>query len=86
MLNKDQISKIQRDQFAQLQADASLYHQIFAQTENGQKLLQKWMELYVMGGFTPDTATVTELAKAEARREFVCMIIQKLNLAESPNE
>lgn len=83
MINKEALQKAQREQFAQLQADASLYHRLFAQSEDGKKILQKWMDQYVFGGFTPDTASLTELAKAEARREFVCMIIQKINLAES---
>ena len=66
------------------QARANGYHRTFVQSEDGAKILQEWMGAYVLGGFTPDDAGITELAKAEARREFVCSITELITLAENP--
>ena len=59
---------------------ASRYHRTFVQNPDGVKLLEEWMGLYVFGGFTSNDASTTELAKAEARREFVSMIITQINV------
>ena len=79
------LSKEQREQASkEIQADAieraSRYHRVFVQNPDGAKLLEEWMNLYVFGGFGANDACITELAKSEARREFVAMIINQLNV------
>lgn len=83
MLTKAEVQKLQQQLSDQQITDASKYHQLFVQNEAGAKLLQEWLGTYVFGGFTSNDASTTELAKAEARREFVTMITQKISLAES---
>lgn len=61
---------------------ASKYHQTFVQNDAGAKLLEEWIGLYMFGGFTANDASTTELAKAEARREFVSMIVSNINLSK----
>lgn len=63
----------------QIKEDAYLYHRVFVQNKDGSKLLEKWINTYCFSGFTANDATTTELAKAEARREFVSMIISQIN-------
>lgn len=58
---------------------ASRYHKVFVQNKDGAKLLEEWMGMYVFGGFTENDAGQTALAKAEARREIVAMIIGQIN-------
>ena len=64
-------------------ADAQAYHNVFVKNSDGAKIFENWVEKYCFSSFTPEDATIAELAKAEARREFVAMIVQKLNIAES---
>jgi|TARA_R110000803_G_C11756103_1_gene293241 hypothetical protein len=67
---------------ADMLADAKRYHNIFVKNEEGAKILEEWIMKYVFSGFTQEDATLSELAKAETRREFVSMIVSKLNTAE----
>ena len=67
---------------ADMLAEANRYHNIFVKNDDGSKILETWIKKYVFSGFTPEDATTAELAKAEARREFVSMIVGKLNTAE----
>jgi len=66
-------------------AQSKIYHDVFVKNEQGAKIFQQWIEKYCFNSFTVEDATLSELAKAEARREFVCMIINKINLAENSN-
>jgi hypothetical protein len=61
---------------------ASRYHKVFVQNKDGAKILEEWMSLYVFGGFTDNDAGQTALAKAEARRELVSMIITQINMTQ----
>ncbi len=64
----------------QVMERASRYHRVFVQNNDGAKILEEWLNSYVFGGFTANDASTTELAKAEARREMVAMIISQINL------
>jgi hypothetical protein len=79
-MNKDEVTDRLREN---RQADAKMYHNVFVKNPDGSKILENWIQKYCFSGFTPEDATMSELAKAEARREFVAMIVQKLNIAES---
>lgn len=72
------IAKKNEEEMARL---SSLYHRVFFQSEDGKKLYEHLVQSYVFGGFTPNDASVTALAKAEARREMVCGFSQIANRA-----
>ena len=79
-MDKQQVhAKLRQDR----QADAQAYHNVFVKNPDGQKIFENWVEKYCFSSFTPEDATLSELAKSAARREFIAMIVQKINLAES---
>lgn len=61
---------------------ANRYHRVFVQNHDGARILEELVQSYVFSGFTPNDASTTELAKAEARREFVAMIVSMINRSE----
>ncbi len=80
--SREEVEKGIKENKSQNQMRANRFHRVFAQSEDGQKILEEWMNAYVFGGFTPNDASTTELAKAEARREFVSMIVSLINRSE----
>tara|TARA_R100001163_G_C5031042_1_gene171237 strand:- start:109 stop:354 length:246 start_codon:yes stop_codon:yes gene_type:complete len=79
-MNKDEVTDRLREN---RQQDAKMYHNVFVKNPDGSKIFENWIQKYCFSNFTPEDATMSELAKSEARREFVAMIVQKINLAES---
>lgn len=77
---KEQIAKINKENEAKTIEKASRYHRVFAQNKDGAAILEEWVNRFCFGGFTATDASTTALAKAEARREFVSMIITELNV------
>lgn len=86
MDRKEKIDQINKENHETLIADASKYHQVFVQNPEGKKVLEEWTNQFVFGGFVPDTASAVQLAKAEARREFVCAIYSRISLIEGENK
>lgn len=79
-INAEQREKVSKQNEAQAIEKASRYHRVFAQNTDGAKILEEWVNRFAFGGFTVNDASHTALAKAEARREFVAMIINELNV------
>ena len=73
-------------QQADLQERSRRYHRVFAQSDDGQKIFEEWIQSFCFGVSLPDDATVNELAKAEARREFVGMIMHHISSVDANNE
>lgn len=86
MLNKEQIQAKQQQLNTEQLADASRYHRVFVQNEEGAKLLAEWVGTFMFGESCPNDASLTELAMKEGRRQFVAMITQKISLAENPHD
>ena len=80
--SKEEIAQMSKENRAQVLERANRVHKVFVQNEDGAKLLEEWINSYCFGGFTANDATTTELAKAEARREFVSMIVAMINRRE----
>jgi len=79
-LSKDEIAKASKDNEALALERAGRYHRVFVQNQDGAKILEEWINQFAFGGFTSGDASQTALAKAEARREFVAMIINEINV------
>lgn len=77
--SQEEREKFTKENQAAVTARANRFHRVFVQNEDGAAILEEWINAYCFGGFTPNNASVTELAKAEARREFVSMIVTILN-------
>ena len=79
-LGKDEMAAANKKNEAQAVERAGRYHRVFVQNTDGAKLLEEWVNRFAFGGFTAGDASHTALAKAEARREFVAMIINEINV------
>lgn len=77
---KEAIEKMSKENEAAAIAKASRYHRLFVQNKDGADILAEWINRFCFGGFTGNDASPTALAKAEARREFVSMIVTELNV------
>jgi len=80
---KEDIQKIQKQNDQHNAERFARFHRVFVQNKEGAKILEEWVNTYCFGSFTTNDASVTELAKAEARREFVSMIISQINRSEN---
>lgn len=78
--SKDDRATMSKKNLEAVTERSSRYHRVFVQNKDGAKILEEWLNTFVFGGFTANDASVTELAKAEARREIVGMIIAQINL------
>ncbi len=79
---KEEVLKLNKENESRIRENAIRFHRVFVQNADGAKILEEWVNNYCFGSFTPNDASTTELAKAEARREFVSMIINQINRSE----
>lgn len=62
---------------------ATAYHDVFAKTEVGSKILSEWVQAYCTSAPPDKNASVREVAMNDGKRELVHLILQQIQIGET---
>lgn len=79
----EQVKDAADKQKAATKKRAVAYHDVFAKTEAGNKILTEWIQTYCTGPVAGKSATDREVAMNDGKRELVNLILRQISIGET---